>query len=247
MITTVDRVQRDLDVKGNTAEIGVHHGRLFLLLLLMCRESETGLAIDLFADQERNLDNSGKGNEAIFRANLRRYATGKTCRVHAGDSTLLTGPEVKRLAGGPVRIFSVDGGHTEGVTFSDLVTAQDSLVDEGVVILDDCFNEAWPDVASGVAKYMADPARQLVPFAVGGNKTLFCRPAYAAIYQEALRTLPDRQTSARMFGSPVISMHVNNSSVYVAFRQTRLWRSIKDTPVGERAKWAYDKVSSMVR
>ncbi len=247
MITAVDRVQKSLDVKGNVAEIGVHHGRLFILLLLICREGETGLAIDLFSDQEHNLDKSGKGDEQIFRANLAKYARGKVARVHAGDSTLLTGPEVKRLAGGPVRIFSVDGGHTEGVTFSDLVTAQDSLVDEGVVILDDCFNEAWPDVASGVARYMAQPSREMVPFAVGGNKTLFCRPPFAAMYQDALRALPDRQTSARMFGFPVISLHVNYSSVYVAFRQTRLWRSIKDTPVGERAKWAYDKVSSMVR
>lgn len=247
MITAVDRAQENIGVKGNIAEIGVHHGRLFILLLLMCREGETGLAIDLFSDQERNLDSSGKGDEEILRANLEKYAKGKACRVHAGDSTFLTGEEVKSLVGGPVRIFSVDGGHTEGVTFSDLVTAQNSLVEEGVVILDDCFNEAWPDVVSGVARYMAQPAKELVPFAVGGNKTLFSRPQYAATYQEALRALQDRQTSARMFGHPVITMHVNNSSVYVAFRRTRLWRIIKDTPVGERAKWAYNKVSSMVR
>src|SRR5277367_6047361 len=45
MITSVDRVQKRLDVKGNVAEIGVHHGRLFILLVLLCREGETGLAI----------------------------------------------------------------------------------------------------------------------------------------------------------------------------------------------------------
>jgi hypothetical protein len=247
MITSVDRGQKRLDVKGNVAEIGVHHGRLFILLVLLCREGETGLAIDLFADQERNIDNSGKGDEEILRANLAKHAPGVPCRVHAGDSTLLTGEEVKRMVGGPVRLFSVDGGHTAEITLSDLITAQDSLVDEGVVVLDDCFNEEWPDVVTGVANYMARPARELVPFAVGGNKTLFCRPPFVASYREALSSLPDRQTSARMFGCAVTTLNVNRSAVYSAFRQTRLWKGIKDTPVGERAKWAYDKVQSMVK
>ena len=34
MIVSVDRLQRELAVTGNVAEIGVHHGRLLILLYL---------------------------------------------------------------------------------------------------------------------------------------------------------------------------------------------------------------------
>lgn len=247
MIVAVDQTQRGLGVTGNLAEIGVHHGRLFVLLALLSRAGEAGLAVDLFADQARNVDGSGRGDEAILRANLARYAPGKPYVVHAGDSTLLSGDEVKRIAGGPVRIFSIDGGHTEEITHSDLITAQNSLIDAGVVALDDCFSEAWPGVISGVAKYMAHPGRTLVPFAVGGNKTLLCRSEFVSIYRKTLASLPARQASGRMFGYPVMSLDFDRSAIYLRFRQTRLWRSLKDTPTGERAKRAYDRVSSIVR
>jgi hypothetical protein len=247
MIVAVDRAQQAIGITGNVAEIGVHHGRLFVLLVLLCRTGETGLAVDLFSDQERNVDGSGRGDEAILRANLARHAAGKDARVHAGDSTLLSGAAIRRLAGGAVRLFSVDGGHTEENTVSDLLAAQDSLLDAGIVVLDDCFNEAWPGVVSGVARYMALPQRQLVPFAAGGNKTLFCRPEYVAVYQNALLSLPARHSFGRMFGCPVTSLDFNRSGLYLRFRQSRMWRSLRNTPVGHRAKRAYDSISSILR
>jgi hypothetical protein len=247
MVTTIDRVQSALGIKGNVAEIGVHHGRLFVLLTLLCREGEQGLAIDLFDDQERNVDGSGKGHEQALRANLAKHAPNKPYQVHAGDSTLLSGEEVRRLAGGPVRIFSVDGGHTEEITRCDLLTAQASIVPEGVIILDDCFNDGWPGVVSGVASYMALPESELVPFATGANKTLFCRPEFVSTYTKALKALPARQADGHFFGRAITSLDFNKASVYLWFRQTKFWKTIKDTAAGERARQAYDKVSSMVR
>src|SRR3546814_17554869 len=62
------------------------------------------------------------------------------------------------------------------------------LAPAGVVILDDYFNEFWPEVASGVARYCSDPAARLRPFAITPNKTYFAGDDGAAdFYRSALR------------------------------------------------------------
>lgn len=247
LITTIDAAQRGLGQHGNVAEIGVHHGRLFILLLLLCREDENALAVDLFSDQSANIDGSGKGDEARLRANVRRHAGDRPFRIHRGDSTRLSGEALRQLAGGPIRIFSIDGGHVEDVTLSDLLAAQDALTEGGVVVLDDCFSEGWPGVVSGVARYMSRPERMLVPFAVGGNKTLFCRSEFVSAYRRALHDLPDRRVAAHLFGFPVTCFDFNRSAAYVWFRQTALWKAIEDTRIGGYGKWAYRKLITMTR
>src|ERR1700735_245644 len=42
--------QHDAGIKGHLCEIGVHHGRLFLMLALARQHGERALAIDLFED-----------------------------------------------------------------------------------------------------------------------------------------------------------------------------------------------------
>ena len=124
---------------------------------------------------------------------------------------------------------------------------RNSLIEGGVVVLDDCFNEGWPGVVSGVACYLARPERTLVPFSVGGNKTLFCRSEFVPAYQRALHALPDRQTAACMFGFPVTCFDFNRSAAYVWFRQTAMWKAIEGTQVGGCGKRAYRKLTTMTR
>lgn len=149
----------ELGSGGNAAEIGVHHGKLLILLSLLCDHS---YAIDVF-DSSRNTDGSGDGDREIFEANMRRY--GGACTTIQMDSALLT-PE--RLP--PIRIFSVDGAHTADMTEHDLRLAGRVLVHGGVVILDDYFNEQWPDVSVGANRVIADGT--LVPFALTPGKVL---------------------------------------------------------------------------
>ncbi|HEX7000004.1 MAG TPA: hypothetical protein VF322_17865, partial [Gammaproteobacteria bacterium] len=54
---------------GNAAEIGVHHGKLFILLSLLC---DHAYAIDVF-DSALNVDGSGAGDRTIFERNMARY------------------------------------------------------------------------------------------------------------------------------------------------------------------------------
>ncbi len=49
-------------VHGDIAEIGVHHGKLFFIMSAMLRPGETSVAVDLFDDQDKNVDRSGCGS-----------------------------------------------------------------------------------------------------------------------------------------------------------------------------------------
>lgn len=184
VLRVIDAAQRAVDISGPVAEIGVHHGQLFIGMRLLQREGERSLAIDLFGDQERNIDHSGAGDLKVFRQNVERWASLDGVVIHEGDSTRLDPATVRELAGGPIRLFSVDGGHTESVVLSDMRLAEGALADGGIVIADDVFHPQWPGVAVGTISYMKDGA--LVPFVIGFNKVLFTQPHFADKYRAAV-------------------------------------------------------------
>jgi hypothetical protein len=75
MIATLSAVQEARHIRGNVAEIGIHHGKVFILLYLLTRGEERAVAVDLFANQTLNIDDSGAaGDLDKFRANLARHA-----------------------------------------------------------------------------------------------------------------------------------------------------------------------------
>ena len=78
--------------------------------------------------------------------------------LHKGNSLDLTGAELKRLADGPLRIVSVDGGHTADIAAHDLAVADEALAEGGIIIIDDVFNEQWPGVAAAAAAGSTMPA-----------------------------------------------------------------------------------------
>jgi hypothetical protein len=204
--------QESAGIEGNIAEIGVHHGRLFIGLHLARRSGEHSVAIDLFDDQDRNVDRSGSGNRIAFSRNLDVYGSdGNDVVVVSEDSCRLTGTRVKELAGGGIRLFSVDGGHSAEIVAHDMETAADSLVDGGIVIADDVFNQAWPGVQEGTYRFLTTHDR-LVPFAIGFNKTLFTTRESADTYLEAIDRLARHhrwnRKSSVMHSSPVVVVGV---------------------------------------
>ncbi|MCW2785110.1 MAG: hypothetical protein JWP74_1627 [Marmoricola sp.] len=185
VLAALDRAQAGLGVSGSVAEIGVHHGKLFLGLHLLRKHGESSVAIDLFGDQELNIDSSGNGDLAKFRANVALWASDEGLVVHQGDSTALTTDALLGLAGSGIRFFSVDGGHTAEIVHSDMRLADATLVDGGVVVADDVFNQQWPGVATGTLRYLDDGAG-LAPFAIGFNKVFFTQPEFCERYRTAL-------------------------------------------------------------
>lgn len=222
--------QRKAGISGNVAEIGVHHGKLFILLYLLSAAPECALAIDLFEHQDLNIDRSGKGDLQRLIDNLRRHADTERLITHEGDSTRLSGAAIVEMAGGKFRLFSIDGGHTPEVTAHDLATAEAALTEGGIIILDDAFNEMWPGVSEGVYKHFSQ-ARSVVPFAVGANKTFFSHPAYAARYADALRPLATKYDNQKFLGSPVVCLNFGPLTWAEWIGQFDAWKATKDTPL----------------
>lgn len=194
--------QRKANISGGVAEIGVHHGRLFILLYLLGVKGEPAVAIDLFSRQDLNIDHSGAGDLERFKKNLKRHADTSRLVLHEGDSTKLSPQDLIDLGGGQLRLISIDGGHTPEITAHDLSVSEGALVNGGVIILDDCFNETWPGVVEGVQQYFSSP-RSIVPFGIGANKTLFCHKPFAERYAAVLRELDSRAIMRDFLGSPV--------------------------------------------
>ena len=187
MLRVVRDVQDVAGVSGSVAEIGVHHGRLFIGLQLLVPAGTPAVAIDLFENQAENTDGSGRGDRDRFESNVRRWGDWASARVRAVNSQSVSVADLTGWADGPVRLFSVDGGHTADVVASDLRLAEGCLAAGGVVVVDDVFNPEWPGVVDGTLTHLKAGSR-LVPFAVAFDKTWFTDDAaLAARYRTALR------------------------------------------------------------
>ena len=242
LLLDLARIQRDRGIHGPVCEIGVHHGRLFILLHHLTTADERSVGWDLFEEQDQNIDKSGKGDRQQLMINLRRHhADLSRITVHTANSLELVPADVHQACGGAPRIFSVDGGHTAEITASDLRLAAQTIHDDGVVVLDDFFNEPWPGVAEGTCRYMASPTVRLFPVAIAGNKFVFARRReIASLYRDAL-SLPAQDFRRRdtiVFGEPVAVFTRNLVPVRTRLlrtrgmrilRRSRPWRAIRMT------------------
>jgi len=194
-----------MGVRGAVGEIGVHHGKLFLVAYLATCKDEHAFAIDVFGQQELNIDHSGKGDRARFLANIEHYAGSTEGLVVIAENSLTIKPEQLLGETGPARFISVDGGHTEECAFSDLRLAESCLADGGIILLDDYFNQNWPDVSVGAARHFLSADAKTKPFLITSNKVYFAEERYHGVYQTAVRErfLPHFTRSGRMFGTAV--------------------------------------------
>jgi hypothetical protein len=224
-------------VTGSAVEIGVFAGKLFTLLHLLLHDDELSLAIDLFGDQDRNVDRSGYGSELDrFLATVERHV-GSTERVRTiAGSSLDVRPADVLDAVGPARLFSVDGGHTTSITAHDLAVADGALADEGVVMLDDAFNAKYPGVSDGFHSYVCRPDTSLRPFAVAVNKLFLCRPQHVDRYRDELARrasdMVDREEV--LTGSTVAIMRRLRPREVLT--RTEAWQRVRERPAGRAAR-----------
>ena len=183
LISGLLRAQTEIGTTGSVGEIGVHHGRLFILLYLCAEDGERPFCIDVFGDQSKNIDQSGLGDQAIFLSNLALFTKAPPQLEVFHCSSLEIGGADIRSKVGPVRFLSIDGGHTADITENDLIIAEQCLAPDGVAIIDDVFNTAWPGVSEGFFRYRRNKDASLVPFAISVNKVFLCTKAHAARYR----------------------------------------------------------------
>jgi hypothetical protein len=186
---------------GGCMEIGVHHGKLYILMNQVIASSEVSYAVDVFDQQDLNIDGSGKGALDIFRHNLIKYdsSRGENTVIVAGDSTDPALNLEARVGVGTLRLVSVDGGHTVEHTVSDLSLVNRLVRNDGVVILDDILNHHWLGVMEGTCKFLST-APSLVPFAIGQNKLYLCKLSYQQKYFQLFAESPLKTKVVRFFG-----------------------------------------------
>ena len=187
VIGAIDAYQKGRSVRGGVAEIGVHHGKLFILLNSICEANQKSYAIDVFDSQELNIDNSGSGSLAAFKENLQKYDRHRGANVSIVSADSVTA-DLAQMIGEPVRIFSIDGGHTAEHTISDLHKAQLRLRPEGVIVLDDILNHHWLGVIEGAITFL-QTRPTLVPVAIGLNKLFLVNLSFAEKYRQLFNSV----------------------------------------------------------
>jgi Methyltransferase domain len=180
--------QNENALDGSVVEIGLHHGKSFIAMCLALREGQKAYGIDLFEQQSLNIDRSGKGNRFAVERNLKAAGVDLTDVIVDARSSTSVSPGDILGSVGAVRLFSIDGGHQIDVVRNDLLLAEQTLAEHGVIALDDFIRAEWPDVSAAYFAWFARRSKPIVPFAIGCNKLYLCLRSHVALYQEVLRS-----------------------------------------------------------
>lgn len=203
-IAHLAQFQTGIGITGDTCEIGIHHGKLFLILANVTSGDERAVAVDVFADQHKNADQSGYGDRSIFEGHLRKFAPHAAVDIVQESSLDLPGTDFAKRK---FRMFSVDGGHTAEITQNDLALTQTCAIPGSIVVLDDILNSHWLGVIEGTARYLM-ASGGLVPFAISPNKLyLTTTSEFAKRYADELkRAFPDAisKEPVEFFGSKLV-------------------------------------------
>lgn len=189
---------------GGAMEIGVHHGQFFIALNQLIPSNFTSYAIDVFDNQQLNIDKSGEGNKSKFIENLRNFDrhAGNNVQILQADST----DQLLLENIGRFQYISVDGGHTVEHVINDLTIAQKLVLPNGIVIVDDYFNHWWPSVTEGILKFL-NTSPTLVPFASSENKLWLCKLSYHKKYLNYINTIPSfNKTVTSIVGNQIIDL-----------------------------------------
>ena len=188
IIGSILEFQDKQNITGSCAEIGVHHGKSFIPLCMSLQDDELALCIDIFDDQSKNLDFSGKGDFGIFQKNIAKFDLyASRIRVIKGSSKDVDYEHILQQVD-KVRFFSIDGGHWKSIVENDLRLAEHTLAKDGVIALDDYCRTQWPEVTTAYNLWQEETTSDIVPFATGSNKLFLCRRTFATAYRDALKT-----------------------------------------------------------
>lgn len=209
IISTLLGWQENNGVKGNLCEIGVHHGRLFLILALSRREKETSVAIDLFEDDDINTGEHAGRAGALLNNAKRLNIQLSADEVMKGSSMDLTPADILKHAGGPIRFFSVDGGHMYEHVENDLKLAKACMSEGGIIAVDDFFNLRWSEVSFATYDFLrVNP--EYVPCLATNTKLYLVDRKYASKVLQSFKSTPpagmNSSSPIRFLGSDIFVM-----------------------------------------
>ena len=204
LIAALLSYQDENNIEGHLCEVGVHHGRLFLLLALARRAGERALAIDLFEDDAINANTHQAGRDRALFANARRLGIELSEQEIFKTSSLdIEATDILTRTTGRIRFFSIDGCHLYREVENDLCLAERTLAAEGIIAVDDFFNKDWADVSFAAYDFLRRTDK-VVPFAIT-SKLYLAGPEAAEKYKTALGKRADL---AQIYGVQILGREV---------------------------------------
>lgn len=171
LLLAIHSFQLNHGIAGGACEIGVHHGKLFLLLKNL-KSRGRSVAIDVFEQEHLNIDGSGRGAINLFKQNCERLAPRyQSTEILTADSLGLNAGQIRGEQG--FSIFSIDGGHTEQHTYNDYLLAEQSIASGGVILVDDYYNARWPGVHIGINRVFGQGFPTCAPLCFMFGKLVF--------------------------------------------------------------------------
>lgn len=218
-LAVVEELLSSQAVQGGACEIGVHHGKYLIALHNLRGGAYRSLGMDLFEDQSRNIDGSGRGDFNVCLENIHSHAKNpENCSLHSVDSLTLREGELSAIRGqfGEFALFSVDGGHTPMHVASDFSVASKLTSSKGVIIIDDVFHPDWPGVTEGLYRFFASLSTPFVPWFITRKKLFCCHASLRAIYGAFLDEKLSSEfahlgtTRISFFGHPAVSIAIGS-------------------------------------
>jgi hypothetical protein len=205
LLNFLNDIQLKENITGDIFEIGAYKGKLTLLLATFLRkDSELLFVNDIFDNQHLNISRSGiDANLNDFMKNIKLlFENPHFLRLLIKSSSELTIENTTN----DIRMFSVDGGHSEQETYDDMMLASKAINDKGMIIVDDFYNSDWPEVRKGVEKYFSVYS-DLAPLIYFFNKFIFIKESARQYYYEVLEKygLPEfcREKNYRLTTQPI--------------------------------------------
>lgn len=231
-VCDLSEVQKANGIKGNMCEIGLHRGRFFILLNLLAEKDEFSIGCDLFERQRENIGQSGHGNKEIVIDNLKKSGA-DISRVELITKNSLNLSAEELSAHGKIRMISVDGGHEAGTAYNDLKLASQTLVDGGIIWLDDFPREDIPGVMEGLYRFMFDGEYELWPIAIMDYKLILTNnekmaDLYIRRMYESMSKYYDLGFSIIVGKRVVVTWEKNRrTKLKIKLRQNKLWVRMK--------------------
>jgi len=182
---TISEAQLEAGFRGDILEIGTYKGKSGILLTLCAEPTERVRLLDLYADiqYEANPDSRDykKLDQSQTIKNLNRF--GSKYELVIGNSL-----ELPNLIPGTLhRIIHIDGSHQFEIVRHDLQNALRILSPEGVIILDDYSNFAYPGVARAFWEFYEN--NEIGIICATPARIYVTKKQYISSYQLALKEL----------------------------------------------------------
>ncbi|MBS0242648.1 MAG: class I SAM-dependent methyltransferase [Proteobacteria bacterium] len=180
------KLQSSLGVEGHFAEIGAFEGRFLIAMAHALEPGERAVGMDIFEWPNAEVKDR-------FEANCSRHGLSRdrvvTWKVDSGSATAA---EVTAKAGGPIRMFHVDGEHSRAALTKDLELATASIAPGGLIVLDDMLHPGYPTLMVAVQAYLERHPEMTVlavidrETIVAATKFVLCRKEWFKRYEERM-------------------------------------------------------------